>query len=36
VLIPTLYLSVNLGVERVRGRVRQRLGRESTVPEPAS
>jgi hydrophobic/amphiphilic exporter-1 (mainly G- bacteria), HAE1 family len=35
VLIPTLYLSVNLGVERVRGRVRQRLGRESTVPELA-
>jgi len=36
VLIPTLYLSANHGLERVRGWTSRRLGRESSMPEPAN
>jgi HAE1 family hydrophobic/amphiphilic exporter-1 len=36
VLIPTLYLSANHGLERVRGWTARRLGRESGMPEPAN
>jgi len=35
VLIPTLYLATNLGLERARAWARRRLGREERVPEPA-
>jgi HAE1 family hydrophobic/amphiphilic exporter-1 len=35
VLIPTLYLATNLGLERARGWARRRRGREEGVPELA-
>jgi HAE1 family hydrophobic/amphiphilic exporter-1 len=36
VLVPTLYLGANHGLERVRTWAAARLGRDETVPEPAN
>ncbi|MEJ2482009.1 MAG: efflux RND transporter permease subunit, partial [Gemmatimonadota bacterium] len=35
VLIPTVYLGTNLGLEKVRSRLGRRFRRDSEVPEPA-
>lgn len=35
VLVPTLYLGANHGLERVRAWASRRLGREERIPEPA-